>query len=41
MDATKNKALVDAYREKAKELVSKMTLDEKVSQTIHPAAAIE
>ncbi|MGL6218070.1 MAG: glycoside hydrolase family 3 C-terminal domain-containing protein [Lacrimispora sphenoides] len=28
------------YRKKAKELVSKMTLEEKVSQTVHSAAAI-
>lgn len=41
MQITENKELLKAYREKAKELVSKMTLEEKVSQTIHPAAAID
>lgn len=41
MQVTENKELLDSYRKKAKELVSKMTLEEKVSQTIHPAAAID
>lgn len=41
MDVSKNEKLVDEYREKARELVSKMTLEEKVSQTMHHAAAID
>lgn len=41
MDISKNEVKVEEYRAKAKELVSKMTLEEKVSQTMHHAAAIE
>jgi len=41
MQITKNKELTDKYRERAKELVSKMTLEEKVSQTLFRAVAIE
>lgn len=41
MKVTENKELLKEYRAKAEELVSKMTLEEKVSQTIHPAAAID
>ncbi len=36
-----NKEKIAEYRQLATELVSKMTLEEKVSQTIHPAAAID
>ncbi len=41
MDISKNEKLIEEYRQKAAELVSKMTLEEKVSQTMHHAAAIE
>ena len=41
MEITENKELLAKYREKAKELVSKMTLEEKVSQTLYQAPAIE
>jgi len=41
MKLTENKELLKEYREKAIALVSRMTLEEKVSQTIHPAAAID
>ncbi|MBP5151398.1 MAG: glycoside hydrolase family 3 C-terminal domain-containing protein [Lachnospiraceae bacterium] len=41
MKLTENKEKIKAYRKKAEELVSKMTLEEKVSQMIHPAAAVE
>lgn len=36
-----NKEKLKEYRRRAKELVAEMTLEEKVSQTIHGAAAIE
>ena len=35
-----NAEKVKEYRKKAKELVAAMTLEEKVSQTVHGAAAI-
>ena len=41
MEITKNDTKVAQCRAKAIALVSKMTLDEKVSQTLHPAAAID
>lgn len=41
MKLTENKAKIAEYRKRAAELVAKMTLEEKVSQMIHPAAAIE
>lgn len=36
-----NKEKIKTYRERAKELVSQMTLEEKVDQTLHKAPAIE
>lgn len=41
MDISKNEAKIDEYRKKAAELVSKMTLEEKVSQTMYKAVAID
>ncbi len=41
MELTKNKEKIQEYRKKATDLVAKMTLEEKVSQMIHPAAGIE
>ena len=41
MELVKNKEKIDAYRRKAEALVSQMTLEEKVSQTLHYAAAID
>lgn len=41
MEIVKNKEKIQKYREKAKELVSKMTLEEKVSQTVNKAPEIE
>lgn len=41
MRIVENKEKIAEYRQLATELVSKMTLEEKVSQTIHPAAAID
>ena len=41
MEISRNEAKIEEYRAKAKELVSKMTLEEKVSQTIHHAVAID
>lgn len=41
MDISKNKEKVAEYRAKATALVKQMTLEEKVSQTIHPAAAVD
>ena len=40
MELVKNKEKIAAFRERAKELVSKMTLQEKVDQTLHTAPAI-
>ncbi|MCL2718255.1 MAG: glycoside hydrolase family 3 C-terminal domain-containing protein [Lachnospiraceae bacterium] len=40
MELVRNKEKVAAFRERAKELVSKMTLQEKVDQTLHTAPAI-
>lgn len=41
MSVQNNKQKIDEYKAKAKELVSKMTLEEKVSQMLHKAPAIE
>lgn len=41
MELVNDKRKHDAYRRKAEELVSRMTLEEKVSQTLHYAAAID
>lgn len=41
MELSENKALLAEYRKQAKELVSQMTLEEKVSQTLYRAPAIE
>ncbi len=41
MDLVKNQAKIDEFRKRAEELVSKMTLEEKVSQTMNHAPAIE
>ncbi len=41
MGVQTNKQKIEEYRAKAKELVSKMTLEEKVSQMLHKAPAIE
>ncbi len=41
MDLVKNEAKISEFRKKAEELVSKMTLEEKVSQTLNHAPAIE
>ena len=41
MDIAKNKEKIKQYRERAKELVAKMTLEEKVSQTLNWAPAID
>lgn len=41
MDISKNSAKVAEYRSKAVALVKQMTLEEKVSQTIHPAKAVD
>lgn len=41
MDVTANEKKLAEYRAKAQALVSRMTLEEKVSQTIHPAKAVE
>ena len=40
MELKDNKARNEAFRVMAKKLVEKMTLEEKVSQTMHPAASI-
>ncbi|SCX16229.1 beta-glucosidase [Lachnospiraceae bacterium YSD2013] len=41
MEINKNDTKVAQYRAKAMALVSQMTLEEKVSQTLHPAASID
>lgn len=41
MDLVDNKEKTDAMRRRAKELVSQMTLEEKVFQTLHSAPAVE
>lgn len=41
MEISRNEAKIEEYRAKAAELVSKMTLEEKVSQTLFRAVAID
>ncbi len=41
MEIVKNKQKAEAYRQRAKELVAKMTLEEKVEQTLNWAPAID
>ena len=41
MELVKDKAKVEKFRERAKELVAQMTLEEKALQMLHGAAAIE
>ncbi len=41
MELVENKELLESYEKRAKELIAKMTLDEKVSQTVNHSAAIE
>lgn len=41
MEIVNNEKKLNEYRQKAIALVSQMTLEEKVSQTLHPASAIE
>ena len=41
MELNKNKAKLQEYRERARELVAQMTLEEKVEQTLHQSPAIE
>lgn len=41
MDIVENQEKLKEYRERAKALVAKMTLEEKVSQTVHRAPAVE
>lgn len=41
MDIVENREKISTYRERAEALVSQMTLEEKVSQTLHRAPAIE
>ena len=41
MDLTQNKEKIKEFQERAKELVAQMTLEEKVSQMVHGAAAVD
>lgn len=41
VDIAENQELTAEYRKKAAEIVSRMTLEEKVSQTLHKSAAVE
>ena len=41
MEISRNEAKIEEYRQKATKLVSQMTLEEKVSQTMYHAVAIE
>lgn len=41
MDISKNEKKISEYRAKATALVKQMTLEEKVSQTIHPATSVD
>ena len=41
MEFSKNTNLLEEYKKRAKELVAKMTLEEKVSQMLHDAPAID
>ena len=41
MDIVENQGKIREYRERARELVAQMTLEEKVEQTVHEAPAVE
>ena len=41
MELNENKQKLREYRERAKELVAQMTLEEKVEQTLHRSPAVE
>ncbi len=41
MDLTENSGLLEEYRRRAREIVSQMTLEEKIFQTLYQAPAIE
>ncbi len=41
MEITKNEALIGEYKKRAAEIVSRMTLEEEVSQTVNSAKAVE
>lgn len=41
MDITENRSKIAAFRERARELVAQMTLEEKAEQTVHTAPAVE
>lgn len=41
MELNENREKLEGYRQRAKELVSQMTLEEKVEQTLYQAPAIE
>lgn len=41
MEIIKNEEKCSEYRERAKQLVAQMTLEEKVEQTLHRAPAVE
>ena len=41
MELNQNKEKLDVYRKRAAELVGKMTLEEKVAQTLYQAPAVE
>ena len=41
MDIVENQSKIREYRERARELVAQMTLEEKVEQTVNEAPAVE
>ena len=41
MDITENRGKIREYRDRARELVVQMTLEEKVEQTLNEAPAVE
>ena len=41
MEIVENRDRVKKFRERARELVAQMTLEEKVEQTVHYAPAVE
>ena len=41
MEITENREKIQEYRERARQLVAQMTLEEKVEQTLHSAPAVE
>ena len=41
MELVRNEAKIEAYRERARELVGQMTLEEKAFQTVNGAAGIQ